>query len=297
MSIPVARLRATGPFRLVRVVVSHGWFQTSPFDWDPLTSTLWRAEHLPGGVARIGVRPAPDGVEVVADHALRPADTAVVTARVRRMLCLDHPVRGLADAAGRVDIALGEGLRRARAGRFLAGTCLHEDAIKAVCATNTRWPQAVESINAVAGLGEGGAFPQPGAIARAGEDTLRRDARVGYRAASIVALDRLAADGSLDELEQGIPGLDGRGVVRLLATLPGIGPTTAGFLCLLLGRYDVVAVDSAVIRHATARWFAGRTPTAAEVMAKVNDAAPYAGLVLAWATMRAWQREEGLIPE
>jgi len=297
VSVSVARLQVAGPFRLERVVVSHGWFQTAPFEWDPGAETLSRNEHLPGGVARIGVRPATGGVQVIAERALSDDDTHAAVARVRRMLCVDHPVGGLADAATCVDPALGEGLRRARAGRFLAGTSLHEDAVKAVCATNTRWPQAVKSINSIAGLGESGAFPQPGAIARAGEDVLRRDARVGYRAASIVALDRLAADGRIARMESEIPALDDPDVMRLLATLPGIGPTTAGFLCLLLGRYDVVAVDSAVVRHAATTWFAGRTPTATEVAAKVREAAPYAGLVLAWATMRAWQREEGLIPE
>lgn len=42
-------LPARGAFRLPAVAVSHGWFQTAPFAWDPAAGILSRTERLEGG--------------------------------------------------------------------------------------------------------------------------------------------------------------------------------------------------------------------------------------------------------
>lgn len=287
------RLAAAPPFRLAAVVRSHGWFQTDPFTWDETTETLGRMETLPGGVAALTIRPAPAGVSVAVDRALDERDRAELRVRVRRMLQLDSDVSGFLGALAH-DPPLAADLARHGAGRLLAGTTLYEDVVKTICGTNISWRQAVSCIAKIGAWGERGAFPKPEVILRKGAERLRTEARVGYRAPYIVAAARAALDGTLAEIEAEARGLDGRELAKRMEGLPGIGPSSAGFLGLLMGRFDLLVIDSATLRHAAELWFDGRKPSKQEIVAKVTPAGDWQGLALYWAMVRTWQRETGL---
>ena len=263
--------------------MSHGWFQTAPFDWDARAGVLRRAEALGDGPVALAMSDAPGGVRVAASRPLGADGRDAAAARVGRMLQLDADLTGFPEAAEAVDPDLARDLAAYRAGRMLAGPSLHEDVVKSICGTNTTWRQAVVTINRIAALGPDGAFPEPAGLLRAGEDWLRAEARVGYRAASISArVPSIAADGER--------------VHARLQELAGVGPATAGFLLLLMGHFDRSAVDSATLRVAANAWFDGRRPTRREVLDRVAPAGDFAGLVLAWSTLRAWQRETGIAP-
>lgn len=287
------RLSASPPFRLGAVVVSHGWFQTAPFAWDGEGSVLRRVERLPGGPAAVAVRPAAAGVTVTTDRALDPRDRAELRVRMRRMLQLDVPMEGFLPAVG-FDPELAGDLTAHGAGRLLAGTTLYEDVVKTICGTNTTWTQAVGAIGRIGAWGSDGAFPAPEVLLRKGEDGMRAEARIGYRAPYVVAAARSALDGTLAEIEAEVPDLDGRQLVRRLGELRGVGPASAAFLCLLLGRFDSLVIDSATTRIAARVWFGGRTPTKREIIARVEPAGAWCGLALYWAMARAWQREAGV---
>ena len=294
------RLAARGPFRLGAVVRSHGWFQTPPFAWDEAVSALGRVEPLAGGPVAVRVTPARGGVEVVAGRRLSPAEAEGLRRRATRMLQLDADLEGFADALA-FDPVLAADLAAYGAGRVLAGTSLYEDVVKAVCATNTTWTQAVAAMARIAaldgrGAGTGGALTDPEAMLALGEERLRAEGRVGYRAPFLLGVARAGADGELAALDAEAPRLDGAELETRLRALPGVGPATASYLCLLLGRYDRPTVDSATIRIAAARWFDGRRPTRAEVLDHVAPAGRFAGLALYWATVRSWQRDTGLEP-
>jgi 3-methyladenine DNA glycosylase/8-oxoguanine DNA glycosylase len=287
-------LEAAPPFRLGAVVLSHGWFQTAPFAWDEERERLERVEMLPAGPARLRVEPAPDGVVVTADRPLAAAERAELARRVRRMLQLDVDVGGFYASLGH-EPRLAEDLARYGGGRLLAGTSLYEDVVKAICGTNILWRQAVLCIARIGAWGVGGAFPEPAALLAAGEDRLRAEARVGYRAPALLEAARAALDGTLDAIEADLPGLDGDALAARLRRLRGVGPSTAGFLCLLAGRFDRLVIDSATVRFAAEVWFEGRRPTPAEVAARVEPAGPWRGLALYWAMMRRWQLATGLV--
>jgi 3-methyladenine DNA glycosylase/8-oxoguanine DNA glycosylase len=287
------RLAARPPFRLGAVVRSHGWFQTAPFGWDEEGDVLSRTERLTGGSCRVTVRAASAGVSVACDRALDERDRAELRVRMRRMLQLDVDVADFL-AAVAFDPALAEDLERHGAGRLLAGTTLYEDVVKTICGTNTTWRQAVACIGRIAAWAADGAFPTPETLLRKGEDGLRGEGRIGYRAPYVVAAARSALDGTLAEIEAEAPGLDGRALVRRLGGIRGVGPASAGFLGLLLGRFDVLVIDSATLRIASRIWFDGRVPTRQEIEARVAPAGPWRGLALYWAMVRAWQRETGL---
>jgi 3-methyladenine DNA glycosylase/8-oxoguanine DNA glycosylase len=276
--------------------VSHGWFQTAPFTWDAERAVLRRTEAYGEGPVTLRIRDAGGGVRVSASPPLSPAAGAAAAARVRRMLQLDADLTGFSEAAAAVDPDLARDLAAYGGGRLLAGPSLYEDVVKAICGTNTTWRQAVVTINRIAALGAGGAFPEPAALLRAGEEWLRAEARVGYRAGALLAAARSAIDGTLAEIEAASAAGDGERTYAELQGLAGVGPATAGFLILLMGHFDRPAVDSATLRVAQRAWFDGRRPGPREVLARVAPAGEFSGLVLAWSTLRAWQRETGIVP-
>lgn len=286
---------ARGSFRLAAVAVSHGWFQTAPFAWDRTGELLHRAEALEEGAATLVIGARGDGVGVRASRPLSATEQAVARIRVRRMLQLDIDLEGFGAAAEAVDADLARDLAAYGGGRMLAGSSLFEDVVKGLCGTNTTWRQAVASINRIAELGPNAAFPAPAEVLRGGEAYLREVARVGYRAPSLVAAARAAIDGTLADIEADSAAGDGERVYASLLALGGIGPATAGFILLLMGHFERPSIDSATIRVATERWFDGRRPGPREVRERIAPAGRFAGLVVAWATLRSWQRTTGLV--
>lgn len=288
-------LPARGAFRLPAVAVSHGWFQTAPFAWDPDAGTLRRTERLEGGPVDLGMSADDGGVAVRAARPLSEQERDAAGRRVRRVLQLDADLAGFDAAARAVDPALADDLAGYGGGRVLAGASLFEDVVKGICGTNTTWRQAVASINRLAELGPPGCFPGPADVLRAGEDHLREVVRVGYRAPAILGASRAAIDGTLADIDADSAAGDGDRVHAGLIALTGIGPATAGFVILLMGHYDRPSIDSATIRVAADRWFEGVRPKPRDVLRRIAPAGRYQGLVLAWATLRVWQRETGLV--
>lgn len=287
-------LQARGPFRLPAVAVSHGWFQTTPFAWDPAGERLERVEVVGGRAVTLAMRGRDGGVVVTPSLPLAGPDRAAAEARVRRVLQLDVDLDGFADAARAVDPALADDLRAYGGGRVLAGGSLFEDLVKGLCATNTTWRQAVACINRIGRLGHDGAFPQPADLLRAGEARLREVGRVGYRAPALIAAARAAIDGTLAEIEAGSAAGDGGRAFAGLTRLTGVGPATAGFIVLLMGHFDRPSIDAASLATAATAWFGGRRPTPGELSRRIEPAGRHRGLVLAWATLRAWQRSAGI---
>ncbi|MGE0028149.1 MAG: DNA-3-methyladenine glycosylase [Thermoleophilia bacterium] len=288
-------LPARGAFRLPAVAVSHGWFQTAPFAWDPEAGTLSRTERLEGGPVDLRMSADDGGVAVRAARDLGAGEREAAGVRVRRVLQLDADLTGFDAAARAVDPDLADDLAAYGGGRVLAGASLFEDVVKGICGTNTTWRQAVASINRLAELGPPDCFPGPADLLRAGEDHMRAVVRVGYRAPAILAAARAAIDGTLADIEADSAAGDGDRVHAGLVALSGIGPATAGFVILLMGHYDRPSIDSATIRVAADRWFGGARPKPREVLRRIEPAGGYRGLVLAWATLRVWQRETGLV--
>lgn len=293
---PEFEIPVQGPFRLAAVAVSHGWFQTTPFRWDAANELLHRIEDLGDGNVALVIRASGGGVGVRPSRTLSAAERALARARVRRMLQLDVDLDGFPEAVAAVDPELARDLAGYGGGRVLAGASLFEDVVKGICGTNTTWRQAVTSINRLAEVGAGDGFPSPADLLRAGEDELRRSARVGYRAPALMAAARAAIDGTLADIEADSAAGDEERVYAALLQLTGVGPATAGFILLLLGHFARPSIDSATIRVAAEQWFDGARPTPRQVARRIAPAGEYAGLVVAWATLRSWQRTTGIVP-
>ncbi len=279
-----------GPFRLGTQAISHGWFQTPPFGWDPDALVLTRVERLGSGPAVLSVREHRGRPRATADRPLAGDERVEAGRRLARVLQLDADLAGF-HASLAFDPDLARDLSAIGAGRLLAGGSLWEDAVKSICATNTSWRQAVEVIGRIGAWGDDGAFPGPEELERRGVDALRVEARAGYRARYLADAARLAVAGHMDDIDAAAAELPAGDLVGALRRIPGVGPTTAVFLAFLRGRFDAgTLVDSATRAASAERWFGGVRADDAAIRAVAAPAGTWAGLALHWATMRRWQR-------
>lgn len=270
------------PFRFRDIVFSHGWLYLPPFRWDEGSATLHRIERLPdGGLVELRLREAAGGV--LLDAEANPEDLAELARRARWMLALDEDFSVFhvlcAQEAGLADAALhGQG-------RILRCPTVWEDVVKTLFSVNTTWRQTVNmTLNLVTHHGqpyEGspGAFPTPSVIAAAHAEELQRVCRLGYRAASLVAIARAVDSGTTDLEALKDPAVSVEEVEDRLRALPGIGPYAAANVLMLLGRYDHLPVDSWFRQTIRDGWFEGRDVPEREMVAAFERFRPFRTLV------------------
>jgi len=161
---------------------------------------------------------------------------------------------------------------RAGAGRLLSAGNVFEDVLKAICATNISWRQAVAGANRIAELGkqvaEGGmrAFPAPEEVLAVGEQRLARVSRLGYRVPSLLEwCERVAArDPRCLEAEEGR--LAHEELKRFFLSIRGVGPASCHYLLMMRGMAHDIPVDSSVFLYLKENRFAGTTPTRAQIL-------------------------------
>lgn len=274
------------PFDLWATVHAYGAVQLPPWSWDEGARVLRRAERFSDGtvallsVTQDGAQPrvTVEGADVPPEEAAWRAARLVqagVSFDSFHALCRTEPALAPIAARGY--------------GRMPRGTSLFEDAVKAICWTNITWPQAVKATQLLGLLGdpcpgtELRAFPTPEQIAAAGESYVREVCRLGYRTAYIVELAERTASGSLDldALEQDAPALTTRELMKRLLAVKGVGRASATYLLHMLGRYDEVYVDTAVIGFLSRHAFDGRRPSEKEAREYFAHYGEWRGLV-AW---------------
>jgi N-glycosylase/DNA lyase len=93
----------------------------------------------------------------------------------------------------------------------------------------------------------GGAFPEPGMILDYGETRLREHAKLGFRAATLLAATRrMLEDGAIDAAGEGRPDRLGH---DYLIGLKGIGPYAAAHCRVLLQDFARLPVDTTVVAY------------------------------------------------
>jgi len=87
-------------------------------------------------------------------------------------------------------------------------------------------------------------FPDPGALAGATEQQLRRDCTTGYRSPYLLELADRVASGRLAIEEWRTTPLSTVELFQTIRSVKGVGPYAAGNILKLLGRYDYLGLDS-----------------------------------------------------
>ncbi len=266
------------PFSLKATALGHGWHECAPFSWCEAAGCLQvieRCGDMPVRLSFTEVSRNRRSVRLaltVEAEALDKSIRAIMRRRAAVMLGLDRDLSAFYALAAEhpklapvIDVG---------AGRLLRSASMTENIIKTICATNVNWTQAVKMINRIAQLGpcprhfrSQNAWPTPSEILAAGSDYLLNVARVGYRTDAILTLCRNACDGSFDpdSLDTLAQTASTDELYRKLVSIKGIGPTSAGFLLSLLGRFDRMSVDSWTIAYVAENHMKGRKPTVRQI--------------------------------
>ncbi|HYN85870.1 MAG TPA: hypothetical protein VER32_11500 [Pyrinomonadaceae bacterium] len=281
-------------FDYKRTVMSHGWSDLLPFGLDPQTLALTR-------VLDADDWPRPLTVVVTDGRgALRvrvPAKTgkralARVERDVRHIFRLDDPMEEFyAVVSKEPDFAW---IAKDGAGRLLRSPTVFEDLVKSVCTTNCSWSLTVKMVTGlVGGLGRESddgrrSFPTPEAMAAAPADFYRDHVRAGYRAPYLKELAERVASGELAVESWLGSELETAELKREMKRVKGVGDYAAENLLKLVGRYDVLALDSWVRAKFVRTRAKGRACDDARIARHYSRFKSWRGLAL-WCDMtRDW---------
>ena len=296
-------------------MLSHGWHECSPMNWSEGGRCFQTIEYHGDRPYRVSVIENAGGrmdrcLAMTVDGG--DLDNGVLRRardRLRVTLGLDHDLSEFYELCAqhprlKVIPLIG-------GGRLIRSASMTENIIKALCATNVNWTQAVKMINRIAQLGPHvphfrnlTAWPGPREILRAGDKYLDEVCRLGYRTESILAFCREVCDGrfepeALDALASD-PAVSSDDLLALLRSIHGIGPSSAHSLLGFLGRHDRLSIDSATVAHVAQLHTKGRKPTNKQIERVYAPYGRWKNLVywcenwLTWATASGIRREAGV---
>ena len=236
-------------FNFRRTAISHGWYDLPPFELDQdnwrLTRVIDFGKPRPVTVA---ISPADGGVKVEAKQTPGARAMEKVAHDVRHMLRLDDDLTEFYEVT-RAEPNF-EWIAATGAGRLLRSPTVFEDLVKTLCTTNCSWALTDKMVNALVDLlgrqtADGRrSFPTAEAMAEMPVRFYRDKVRAGYRAPYLKELATRVSKGEIDPeswLASDLPTAELR---REMKQVKGVGDYAAENLLRLVGRYDVLALDS-----------------------------------------------------
>jgi 3-methyladenine DNA glycosylase/8-oxoguanine DNA glycosylase len=309
-------ITVAAPFSLKATALSHGWHECAPMSWSEGGRCLQIIDRHRDSALRVSITQASRNARhtklVVAieghgldDGAAKPIVSGV-TDRLRLTLGLDRDVTEF-HAICRAHPVL-HVIPRIGAGRSIRSAPMAENIIKALCATNVNWTQAVKMINRIGQLGPPvrhfvslNAWPTPREILRAGDKYLLEVCRVGYRAEQILGFCRSVCDREFDpdvlDAMAASPDVADEELLALLRSIHGIGPSSAHYLLSFLGRHGRISVDSATVAHVARTHTNGRKPTVKQVEKIYARYGKWQQMVWWYEHWLNWETAKGILKE
>lgn len=236
-------------FSFKRTASSHGWSGLPPFEIDPNTGAIIRV--LDSGLkipTTIVINGTKRTLRVSVPRKTGQRAVAAITRDVRHMLRLDDDLTEFYSVMS-ADPDF-NWIPRAGAGRLIRSPTVFEDLVKTICTTNCSWALTRKMVQGlVNNLGRETAdgrrtFPTPQAMAEAPATFYRDVVRAGYRAPYFKELAERVVSGELEVegwLKSDLPTVE---LKREMKRVKGVGEYAAENLLKLVGRYDVLALDS-----------------------------------------------------
>jgi 3-methyladenine DNA glycosylase/8-oxoguanine DNA glycosylase len=250
-------------FDLKRTTGSHGWSELLPFEYVN-AETLVRVLDVGAGVpVTVTITGGAGGLDARASRRLNQREAAQVARDVRHMMRLDDDMTHFyAAVSSNPEFSW---IARDGAGRLLRSPTVFEDLVKSICTTNCTWSLTKLMVtNLVRGLGreaKGGrhAFPTPEAMAAQPVAFYRDVVRAGYRSEYLKELSERVASGEIEPESWLASELTTDQLKRAMKKVKGVGDYAAENLLKLVGRYDVLALDSWVRAQFARKRNKGRT--------------------------------------
>lgn len=275
-------LTVSDTFSLAQVIRRSQWFLHPPFRVREAQGQLYRVERLTSGhTVAIIISQAPAGLILHTGERLTSKETEEISHRTWRMLRLGENLRGFLDVAKHtpgLDSAIRQGVR------FLRGTTLFEDMIKAVILT--RLPPArhrsyiswvVETFGSPLPTNPTHhAFPTPHQLIQKEKLLIAHNGGdLGEQITKIAHIFQAQSD-DLQALIQGDRLLETL-IANLQERLP-ISEETLGLVMLSLGRYDYIPTDEQARYRVSRYWHQGHNIDPETVKAVFAPWQPWGGL-------------------
>jgi 3-methyladenine DNA glycosylase/8-oxoguanine DNA glycosylase len=236
-------------FSFKRTVISHGWYDLLPFEFDREKWRLLRVIELeakaPVTVVATGQKRS---VKISLEGSPSKADIDKVTRDLRHVLRLDDDLEQFYRTTGSDPDF--EWIGTQGAGRLLRSPTVFEDLVKMICTTNCSWSLTekmvtglVQKIGREADDGRR-TFPSAERMAEMPLKFFVNEVRAGYRAEYLKELAARVASGSLDVESWLSSDLQTAELVKEIKGVKGVGNYAAENLLKLIGRYDGLALDS-----------------------------------------------------
>lgn len=246
MQLAIATPRS---FNFKRTMISHGWSELLPFEFDRDTWTLSRVIDL-GNTTPVLVKISGTKRELRINTSSRLSKGASekVVGAVRHMFRLDDDMSSFyRTMSADPDFSW---IADQGAGRMLRSPTVFEDLVKMICTTNCSWALTEKMVTGlVESLGRESkdgrrTFPTPEAMALMPLKFYVNEVRAGYRAAYLKELADRVASGELNVGEWLTSGLPTPELIKQMKDVKGVGDYAAENLLKLVGRYDGLALDS-----------------------------------------------------
>ena len=235
-------------FDFKRTLISHGWCDLRPFEWVDNRTLVRVLDAGDAAPATVTIRGDSRALQVSTPRRLGKRALARVERDVRHIFRLDDRLTGFyAAVADDPDFSW---IARDGAGRLLRSPTVFEDLVKSITTTNCSWSLTRKMVTELVGnLGREAAdgrraFPTPEAMAARPIEFYRGVVRAGYRAEYLKELAERVASGELDVESWMTSELSTADLKREMKRVKGVGDYAAENLLKLVGRYDVLALDS-----------------------------------------------------
>ena len=235
-------------FDFKRTLYSHGWYGLLPFEQSDGDALIRVLEVSNGALITVKVKSSVDALNISAAGRLNKNERAQIERDVRHIFRLDDLLTEFYERIeGDPDFGW---IARDGAGRLLRSPTVYEDLVKSICTTNCSWALTTKMVKEIVGnLGRVApdgrrSFPAPEAMAAQTAQFYRDVVRAGYRSEYLKELADRVASGELDVESWLGSELPTDELKREMKRVKGVGDYAAENLLKLVGRYDVLALDS-----------------------------------------------------
>ena len=236
-------------FDFKRTAWSHGWGGLLPFERDDDGKALVRV-FATGDGAPVTAKITGEGraLRVQLPRRTTKRAAALVVRDVRHCFRLDDDLTDFYTLV-EADAEFGW-VARNGAGRLLRSPTVYEDLVKSIMTTNCSWALTTKMVTGLVNhLGRETAdgrraFPTPEAMDAAPAEFYRDVVRAGYRAPYLKELAGRVVSGELEVESWAGSELPTAELKREMKRVKGVGDYAAENLLKLVGRYDVLALDS-----------------------------------------------------
>ena len=235
-------IQTTFDFR--QTILSHGWCQLLPFEFDAenLRLTYVFRNSDKSASATISESAGKLEIEILDDEI----NEAQILRDVHHILRLDDDLSDFYQLTKKKFGWISE----TNSGRLLRSPTVFEDLVKTICTTNCSWAltknmtkNLVEKLGTPTADGKK-AFPTAAQMASESADFYKNEIRAGYRAAYFAELAEKVASGKINPESWLNSDLPTKELKKQMKQIKGVGDYAAENLLKLVGRYDGLALDS-----------------------------------------------------